>query len=295
MISYFDHVYSHLRGNDLDAQLERMKRAGFELAEGKVRHRAGMLNGFVRMTGTYLEFISIVDEAEFEREAKTEDRIFRKAPKPSGIGAVSSNLDEVHRRLSSRFPDLKKPYISGKKDDPESKPVWRFCPFPFSLTPGANVFPLEYLNSKGKPVTLKQGANSIFGVTGFLFCSDHVDARVSKWQEVLEPVTREFSREGNTIRFGAQQLKWITPEEYEQRFERPWQRFLESPCGEIAAVLLGVEDLDRARDYLSREGFFLRGDDNQAWTLYDDATGFTFVLERGDPGLFLQQLNERSR
>lgn len=69
MITHFDHVYSPLRDNDLDGTLNRFRRAGFLVGEDTRRHACGRLTGFAHMTGSYLEFLSVIDEEEFQREA----------------------------------------------------------------------------------------------------------------------------------------------------------------------------------------------------------------------------------
>ena len=69
MITHLDHIYSYLKDNNLDDALARFERAGFLPMPDKVRHSLGMLNRFISLTGSYLEFVSIVDDADFQKNA----------------------------------------------------------------------------------------------------------------------------------------------------------------------------------------------------------------------------------
>ena len=73
MISHFDHIFCHSPNNQLDETLKRFEEAGFIVSPRKMRHPAGHYNGFIQLTQTYLEVISIVDEDEFQRDASSLD------------------------------------------------------------------------------------------------------------------------------------------------------------------------------------------------------------------------------
>ena len=294
MITHLDHVYSYLRDNHLDNTLARAERAGFRIAPNKMRHPAGHFNGFTEMTGSYLEFISVVDEAEFDKEATGDDRLFRAEPGPFSSGAVCLDPLQLFLQLKPRYPTLKPPYSRGETGQVDAVIRWTFCPLPVECTPGCDVFPLKYHSRTGKPYDLKVGKNSIYGMTGLVLCTDSVDKDMDSWEKTLSPVTSGFRREANEIQFGVQKLTWITPAEYQDRFGAPWLK-RSSPCGSVAAVKLGAASIDTARSFLEPEGFRVaQGNIETATVAKDRNTGFAFMLERGDPEAFLIGLNQMS-
>ena len=254
MITHLDHLYSYLRDNNLETALKRLEAAGFIRVEKNMRHPAGHLNGFVKMTGTYLEFVSIVDEIEFEKDASPEDRLFRKHPQPFAAGAVCTDPQLIFERLSPIYSSLKPPYSRGETHNADSPILWTFCPLPSEATPGAEVFPLKYHSMSGKPYELTMGANSVFGITGLVLCSDQISERMDVWEKTLRSVSWNFKRTENEIEFGVQRLSWLTPAQYEARFLAPWVK-LESKCGEISAIKLGVQSLETAKTCLESVGF----------------------------------------
>jgi hypothetical protein len=115
MITHLDHVYSHLKDNDLEKTLAKYERAGFIANQTKMRHPNGHLNGFVTLTGTYLEFISIVDEADFSKNADSTERALREDPHPYGIGGFyfcagspSSRMDTWTKTFEHVTPNFKR-------------------------------------------------------------------------------------------------------------------------------------------------------------------------------------------
>lgn len=291
MITRFDHVYSYLKDNDLDACYARFSRAGFLMDERRMRHPKGHLTGFVEMTGTYLEFLSVVDEQEFEREADPENRIFRSNPQPFGIGAVCTDPQLIFDRLAPIYPELKKPYSRGEQGKPEGPVLWTFCPLPHQATPGADVFPLMYHRRQGKKYELKVGPNTIFALGGVWLCSDSIEGRMDVWKRTLKPVTQDFRRLGRDIEFGAQKLSWISEAEYKTNFKDAWTS-RSNEVGDICAVRLLAKDLSVAQKFLEKEGFaFLRDGEDQLITAKDANTGYAFVIERSDSEIFLTELN----
>jgi hypothetical protein len=115
MLELFDHVFSPLRDNDLDATLARFARAGFLVSPKKVRHPAGRLSGFVHLTSFYLEFLSVVDEVAFGREAAWDEQYFRAHPRPYGFGPLTSDATALHRTLSRQYPEMP-PVVSRVRD-----------------------------------------------------------------------------------------------------------------------------------------------------------------------------------
>ncbi len=293
MITHFDHINSFLRSNRLQETIDRFKRAGFLDRGYTVRHPAGHLNGFVQLTFGDLEFISIVDEDEFEREASVEDKYFRKVGHPTSIGAVFHQPDQTYIELKKFIPDLSPPYSRGRKDaeDP-SAVVWTFLLLPHTAFPGAEIFCVKYHKFVGPAPVLRMGSNSIYGITGYVFCSDCIESDISRWLDLLRPISQEVRRVKNTIEMPIQRLKWITPQEYESIYGKPWVKhpYL---CGTIAAVILGADDLKQARSMLSKENFSIALESDEFIQLQtDEETRFTLWIESGSSTEFLEKLTK---
>jgi hypothetical protein len=291
MITHLDHVYSHLKDNNLEETLAKFERAGFIANPTKTRHPNGHLNGFVMLTGTYLEFISVIDEADFLKNADSTDKTLRSDPHPYGIGAVSLDPQLIHERLSPIYPNLKPPYSRGAADSPEDI-RWTFCPLPEEATPGAYVFPLKYHKRNTSKVDETKGANTIFGIGGFYFCAESPSSRMDTWTKTFEHVTPNFKREGNEISFGCQRLRWFSKAEHAQIFGNVnWdkRKFLDA---EICGVRLLAESLAVAKPCLEQGGFQVRkSDELNALITTDPNSGYTLVIEEGDSKQFLSSMN----
>jgi hypothetical protein len=291
MITHLDHVYSYLKDNNLDDSLARFGRAGFLISPEKRRHTLGMLNGFVILTGTYLEFISIIDDADFQKNADDISRILRKAPHPYGIGAVCLDPQFIYDRLSPIYSKMDAPYSRGAADSPEDI-RWTFCPIPLEAAPGAYVFPLKYHKREKPEYEEKKGPNTIFGIGGFYFCSDAPESRIDTWTKTLQSVTPNFKREGFEISFGCQKLRWLTKQERERIFgDKVWDKrtFLDA---EICGIRLLAESLTTAKTHLEQGGFQVeRSDEWDALIATDPNSAFTLVIEEGNSAQFLASLN----
>lgn len=280
MINRFDHVFSFIKGNNLDATLERMKRAGFLLADQKVRHPAGHLNGFVRMMGSYLEFISIVDEAEYERDTPIGDRPFREKPQIFGIGAVASDIQAVHDRLIFKYPEINPPYSRGRADLPNSPPLWTFCKLPPESLPGAFVFALKYHNARTEE--LQVGPNRIFALGGLYFCTSAALERTERWRSTMRDACVSVEIEEGGIGMGFQTFHWIAPERYEELFGEEWAP-VESSIGEVAAAILLTDDIETSISFLEANGFNVGKRIPGGATFKKDLeTGYAFVLKSVD-------------
>jgi len=89
-----------------------------------------------------------------------------------------------------------------------------------------------------------------------------------------------------------QRLKWITPQEYESIYGKPWVKhpYL---CGNIAAVILGADDLKQARSMLSKENFRIALESDEFIQLQtDEETRFTLWIESGSSTEFLEKLTK---
>jgi len=291
MITHLDHIYSYLNGNNLDGTLARFEKAGFLISPNKMRHAEGMLTGFVSFTGTYLEFISIVDEAEFAKEASEESKLLRLAPHPYGIGAVCLDPDLIYNKLSPIYPQFKPPYSTGSADKPEDI-IWTFSPFPSAASLGAYLFALKYHKRLTPEFEEKKGPNSIFGIAGVYFCADDPEARADLWEKTLQSVTQDFKRANSEISFGCQKLRWMGCPERERIFgDQGWdqRKFLGA---EICGVRLLAESLTAARRHLEQGGFQVRhSPDLNALITTDPNSAFTLVIEEGVSAQFCSALN----
>jgi hypothetical protein len=294
MITHLDHIYSYLKDNNLDEALARFGRAGFLIQPEKMRHSLGMLNGFITLTGTYLEFASIVDDADFKKNADPISRLLRKSPHPYGVGAICHDPHLIYDRLSPLYSKIRPPYSRGAADSPDDI-RWTFCPLPYAATPGADVFPLKYHKRKTATYEAKMGPNTIFAIGGFYFCSDTPEMRVDAWEKTLQPVTLDFKREGLEISFGCQKLRWLTRSDRENFFgDTEWDQrtFLGA---EICGVRLLAESLPTAKAYLEQAGFQVKQSEELNALITTDAnTGFTLVTEEGNSAEFLSSLNKSS-
>ena len=289
MITHFDHVYSPLRDNDLDATLARFKRAGFLVGDSKARHACGRLTGFAHMTGSYLEFLSVIDEAEFNREAAVEDRIFRHFPRPYGIGARTSSARTVHRRIKRLHPDTPSLMTRSRIESRDTRPVWTFCLMSRGAFPGANLFAIQYHSRRRDALTIRQGPNTIFALGGFVFCSAHVRADRAAWENSLRAVGRVVAR-GSHLECAGQQLEWISFSEYRRLMGRPYQS-TPFASGGIAVVKLFCANLRDSRRYLVSENFTcVRAAGDSALFAPDFNTGYAFELIQSDPSAFLQSM-----
>lgn len=291
MIERFDHTFTFIRSNELDATLGRFVRAGFQRIPEQRRHPAGMLTGFLTLTGTYLEFISVADEDEFQREAESDDRIFRNSPRPFGIGAVTSAPENIYSSLKGLYPSMEKPYSRGEAAKPDGPILWTFCGIPEAATPGAHIFSLKYHQSRADRYAVKKGPNSIFAMGGFIFCAKDPGASANKWAETLGLITKDLKVNGAQLSFGFQRLEWIDPPQYRERFGETWTA-PEGSTKEICAVILLAADLGAARACLVKEDFHVMpGSDALGFDIRPDhETGYAFRIEQGDPERVLAHL-----
>lgn len=290
MITHFDHVYSPLRDNDLDGTLGRFQRAGFLIGEHKCRHACGRQTGFAHMTGSYLEFLSVVDEAEFQREATVEDRIFRLCPRPYGIGARTNNARGVHRSIKSLHPAtpplMSRPALGSR----DARAAWTFTIMARRAFPGANVFAVQYHRRKRETFTpVRQGPNGIFALGGFVFCAEKPVVERARWHDSLNRIAA-VAPHGSRLELGGQQLEWISPAQYRRRMGQPYAATPLS-AGGLAAVKLLCANLREACRYLTAEEFScVRATDTSALFAPDANTGYAFELIQREPSAFVRSM-----
>jgi hypothetical protein len=284
MITHFDHVYSHTLDSRLKEDLERFEKAGFLINPNFARHPAGHYNGFISLTRSYLELISIVDEDEFQRDAKPDDKYFRTRPQPFGIGALTETPEQIYKNLHSLYSNMQEPYSRGESGKENAPILWTFAPLPLKSTPGAYVFALKYHSTSTTPTKWIQrlGPNQVFALGGFYFCSEEIEKDFGTWKTTMQNSAYDFSFSNNHLDIGFQKLTWITPQQYRDLFEAEW---IHHPVenGKIAAVKLLTRNLETSIEWLEKGGFqFLKKTEICAYFRKDKNTGYTFVLEQSD-------------
>lgn len=287
MISVFDHVLSPLKDNDLAGNLRRFEQAGFVVPPDQIRHRCGRLTGFARMTGTYLEFMSVVDEDEFRRDAAQADRVLRQDPHPYGVGSVASDPHEVYRRLRPDHPKMLPPATHAAVGDSSRRPRWTIVMLPRPALPGTNLSAIRYHERRPDAFRLRQGPNTVFALGGFVFCTSRGDEHRAAWRTTLARIAHPPIQErGAVLHVGAQQVEWISPEDYWALYGAAFNRMYED-FGALAAVKLLCTDLEVARDSLVRAGFRAVRTSDRVLFHRDANTGFAFELLRADPDEFI--------
>ncbi|MBI4238738.1 MAG: VOC family protein [Deltaproteobacteria bacterium] len=290
-----DHVYSFSSANDLEATLRHFERAGFLRCDHRSHHPKGMLTGFVHLTGTYLEFITIEDEAAFLRDADAAEHWLRRHPRPYGIGLHTYNIEETHRHLQTVVPRTPPIVRRRRPEQPDGPVTWAFAEFPAAHVPGCELCAIEYLTRPRTPNTLIMGPNTIFAISGFVFCTDTPADRIAVWARTLAAVLPQCEQKQHTLSFGFQQFRWITPQEFEQWFDARWIP-ADSRYGELCAVQVRAADLRTAAAALQDGGFAVRHRTAPP-RLYvgpDPDTGYAFVVEPGAPNVLLTVLNQNA-
>jgi hypothetical protein len=282
MISHFDHIYCHAPNNELERALKKFNLAGFIISPRKARHPAGHYNGFILLTHSYLELVSIVDEAEFANEADDEEKYFREYPRPFGIGALTVDPDKAYLGIKSLYPDVLPPYSRGEVGVEDPEPLWTFVPIPKESTPGADVFSLKYL--RPAPFEVRSGPNCIYAVGGFYFCTETPEADFQIWSQTLIVSASHLVRHHLELEVGFQKLKWISPQQYKVDFGEDWAN---APfhSGKVAAVILYSTNLNTSIDCMQAAGFILsKKSEHEAFFRRDSITGYTLILKERPVG-----------
>ena len=280
MISHFDHAFM-FAPHDAATTVAWLQAAGFlaNLEDG-VQHAGGQLNVFALLTGSYLEFMTIADEAEFQRSSSPVEQLYRQALRPFGVVAFTNDADEVFAKLEPQCAGLAPVARSAPADAPET-PFWAILKIPEPTVPGVQVSVLQYLFPIPK-ASVRCSPNSIYAFGGFWFCSEaNEPARVS-WLRLLGQLAPEVQVNGNICNVGPQQLRWISPAEHEALLGRVWVP-PPSSIGAICALRLLCESKATVEQWLRKAGVEFASLD--ATTLVVHAFGdIIFVIEEVGSG-----------
>lgn len=290
MISHFDHTYAFLADNNLEATLARFERAGFSLWPERVKHAAGIETGFVAFSNCFLEFTTVFDEAAFAKDATEAEKQTRSNPRIIGVGAVASDPLSVEKKIRAFFPSMKKTYVRYADDNP-TEAVWTYCPMPIEANPGIHVFAYRAHRRHDKPTELRMGPNTIFGLTGLVFCSPEGELRRNTWAKYYRALLPGFAETSTGFRTKSQTFEWISPSQYEEIFGEPWHQ-KQGLYYDTAAVKLGAQDPVKVAAMLENEGFKCRWikPGIQFVTQRDSNTGNAFLIERDNAENFVAHL-----
>lgn len=140
----FDHFLTYTDAVTLEDHTAGYRAAGFGVLDRTVRHDHGRRNGFVGFGPEYIEFCWVEDEALFAT-ASSEERAWRHARRPYGIGMVTDNVQALHDAWSARGYALPAVWSKAPRDAPaETPPLWSLQEIPATLLPGVRCFALTY-------------------------------------------------------------------------------------------------------------------------------------------------------
>ena len=248
-----DHFITYTSAPDIDDYLKEYAALGFVPHDETVRHHPGLRNGFVHIGPEYLEFCWVEDEALFT-EADEEDKLFRDALRPFGLGMVSDDVQAVHEDWTRRGYTVPDVSSSAPRDAPaDAPPRWSFQTIPQELLPGIWCFALTYhLRPKDKVTVVRPAPNTIYAISGATFITTEPEARATSWRDLLAPA-EGIDRPGTglEVRIGAHRVTWMTPEEYQAAHGLDWA-LSPHPQGELAVLHLLASDLDSVHRMLEQ-------------------------------------------
>jgi hypothetical protein len=257
-----DHVTTYVETEDVTEELERYRRAGFAVGDQVVAHAHGVRSGSIRFGSTYLELLAVADLDAFE-QAPLNDRIVYVARRPFAIGLGAPDVDALAAAWRARDADLAVTTLDAVDDRSGAPLTWKLLVIPLKSLRGASCFVVE----RPAPVTAVPADNATYAVAGVTLVSAEHDARAAQWRGLLE-ADLVAGPDPTVLALGPQRVVWISPERFAARFGRPWQP-TRHPLGELAAIHLLSDDLDRTRAALGSAGW--------TWAERVPAEGAVFV------------------
>lgn len=292
MTPILNHIISFARAPTIDAYLERYSRAGFVVDKRTIRHEPGKRNGFVHFGPEYLEFFWVEDAKRFNAQAPSYFKEFRTKPRPFGIALDSRDVDAFHRfaaRTGFKLPQVWSKPMSGSVD---TEPWWAFQDVPLRYLPGAWTFILTYLRRDWKkPLRVRVGRNTIYGLTGVTFITPKPYERAAQWQRFIG----EKGRKAEKTNFGAQlvhgphRLEWMTPTTYVKKYgavRSPVTSQKFKTMQEIALVHLVARYVKKARSMVEQSGFKTASHAQGFFIKPDARDGFAFLVSEQKPAVW---------
>jgi Glyoxalase-like domain len=276
---YFDHVFGFAR-DDATSVAAGLRAAGFTcLDEDVLGHGAGKRAAFVYLSGSYLEIATVADPVRFAREATAAERDGHAHLRPYGVVLATDELAEIQLGLAGHGEPAQ---LEHHTAEGACAPDWAVVRIAPHLLPGVSGVALAYLNRRQGRCRLRAGANTIFGVGGFVLCSAGVAADHARWSATLAPLV-PVTHGPDELVLGVQRISWTTPDDFARAWRRPWPM----AAAGIAAVRVYCTDLGAADGHLVRGGFTVPHRTATVLHAYHAALGQWLIVEPRDPAPFL--------
>lgn len=246
-----DHVTTYIDAEDVLEQLEAYRQAGFAVRDQVDLHQFGVESASIKLGAEYIELLAVPDLDQFNR-APMNDKLVCRSLRPFAVGFKAPDLEALHRT-----------WVDAGVELPEARTLWgensasaerikcRLVEIPPKKLRGANCFVVEKSIDQ---LDAPEPANSVYGLAAITMVSTEVSERVGQWQRLLSPVTKATCSGDSTIAIGHHQVRWLEPEGYRRHFKRDWI-LADHPFGEIAAIHLLGDDVDRAASLAAEAGF----------------------------------------
>lgn len=252
---WFDHFISYAGVVNIDDYVQEYAEAGFLPDDMTVRHDPGLRNGYIHFGPEYVEFCWVEDEDLFAK-ADAQDKLFRKALRPFGIGMITEDVQQIHDDWTARGYVLPEVWSKTPRDaTPGTPPAWSFQEFPEELLRGVSCFALTYhTRPRDEARKIRISPNTIYGISGVTFVTQEPEARAASWRNLLAP-GEQVAQSGPSfdVRIGPHQAMWMTPDAFHSTYGFNWMPSLH-PFGELSVLDLLASDLAIARQMLEQAG-----------------------------------------
>lgn len=290
----FDHFITYTSAENIDEYLREYATQGFTPEEKTVRHDPGLRNGFVFFGPEYIEFCWVEDETLFTT-ADAEEKAFRSASRPFGIGMASDDVQVVHEDWTARGYSVPEVWSKAPRDAaPDTAPLWSFQEIPSELLPGVSCFALTYhARPKDKVKRIKIPPNTIYAISGLTFVSIEAATRATQWRNLLAPGQQvNRSKISLDVWVGPHLARWMTPDAYEAYYGIKWTPS-SHPAGELALIHLLASDLGTAKKKMEQSGRrtfpIVTGGEGALLIAPDPRDGFTFLVRQLPVEVWLQE------
>jgi len=290
----FNHFITYTSAANIDDYLKEYAAQGFLPYEKTVRHDPGLRNGFIFFGPEYIEFCWVEDEALFAA-ADAEERLYRTALRPFGLGMIADDVQAVHDDWTARGYSVPEVWSKAPRDaTPDTLPVWSFQDIPSELLPGVFCFALTYhTRPKDEVKQVKIAPNTIYAVSGVTFVAAEPEARATRWRNLLAP-GEQVNQSGISfdVWIGSHRAMWMTPDAYEASYGLQWMPS-SHPAGELALLHLLASDFSTAKMMIEQSGrrtfsISVRGEE-ELLIAPDARDGFTFIIRQQPVEMWLRE------